>query len=82
MTVAMMGKTFDDFYESASELSAVHRARVTLNWESQKEMPPPFNLLSVPVELLGFVGVRQLQHAPDDKGIPRNFEQHYTRMER
>ena len=72
-----MGKTFDDFYDGASELSAVHIARITLNWESQKEMPPPFNLLAVPSHVLGFS--MEAENAPEPPG---KFTKYYTWEER
>ena len=79
-----MGKTFDDFYDGASELSAVHIARITLNWESQKEMPPPFNLLAVPSHVLGF-SIRMLGFSMEAENAPEppgKFTKYYTWEER
>jgi len=47
MIIAMMGKTFDHHWEHAQELAALQFARAVQDWEDQKEMPAPFNILSL-----------------------------------
>ena len=43
-----LAETFSDFYEHASDSSAVYFARIVLDWEDQTDLPPLFNLFALP----------------------------------
>uniref|UniRef100_A0A6T9ISK0 Uncharacterized protein n=1 Tax=Haptolina ericina TaxID=156174 RepID=A0A6T9ISK0_9EUKA len=51
MIIAMMGKTFDKFWEAAREQAATQFAKTVQDWEDQTEMPAPFLLLALPSSL-------------------------------
>ena len=55
MIIAIMGQTFADYHDQASESSALYFARVVVDWESQTEPPPLMNLLAIPYLLLSSV---------------------------
>ena len=48
MIIAMMGKTFDRYWERAQEEAAAGFASMVQDWEGQQDMPAPLNLLSFP----------------------------------
>lgn len=52
MIIAIMGQTFAEFYSSAKEEGALYFSRVVMDWEDQKDLTPPFNLLVLPSRLL------------------------------
>ena len=52
MIIAMMGKTFDRHWETAQEQAAGQFASIVQDWEAQKDMPAPFNILALPYLIL------------------------------
>ena len=46
MLIAMMGKTFDKLWDDQQDVASMQFCRSVQDWESQKEMPAPFNILS------------------------------------
>ena len=42
-----MGKTFDKHWSNAHEFAATQFAMTVQDWEEQKELPAPFNIIAI-----------------------------------
>jgi hypothetical protein len=57
MIIAMMGKTFDRYYEAAQMEAAAQFAGIVQDWEGQTDLPAPFNVFSLPYLAFSMCGL-------------------------
>jgi hypothetical protein len=57
MIIAMMSKTFDRYYDSATQEAAAQFAGIVQDWEGETNLPAPFNIASIPYWALRALGL-------------------------